>query len=131
MIAEYARALPFGLGERVYKELQLARFIGKLAVDQGLAEMQQRLVPAADTEAPVADDVEPPGHVATVDPANEAQAPSVAELALPDYDQLPAAHIVPMLAGLESDELASIERYERATRQRRTVLARIEQLSAG
>ena len=50
------------------------------------------------------------------------------ELALPDYDQLPASHIVSKLAGLTPSELDAIDAYEMANRHRRTVLGKIAQL---
>lgn len=52
------------------------------------------------------------------------------ELAIPDYDHLPALDIVGQLDRLSSDERAEVERYERAHRGRRTVLGKIAQLDA-
>jgi len=117
--------------ERVQREVVLARFIGKLAVDQGLAEVRQRV------EAIVA----PPDTTATTDdrpPSGEQSRPSstpsagpavdVESLALADYDHLPATAVVAKLDGLESDELDAIEAYERSGRGRRTVLGKIERL---
>jgi hypothetical protein len=56
---------------------------------------------------------------------------SATELALPDYDHLPASQIVAMLADLDRPELDAIESYELAHRHRRTVLGKIDQLRAG
>ena len=53
---------------------------------------------------------------------------SASELALPDYDHLPASQIVAMLGDLDTDELGEIETYERANRNRRTVLGKFAQL---
>jgi hypothetical protein len=50
------------------------------------------------------------------------------DLALPDYDHLPASQIVAMLGDLISDERDDIEQYERANRGRRTVLGKLDQL---
>jgi hypothetical protein len=50
------------------------------------------------------------------------------DLALPDYDHLPASQIVAMLDDLISDERDDIEHYERANRGRRTVLGKLDQL---
>jgi hypothetical protein len=44
------------------------------------------------------------------------------------YDLLAARQVCDRLGGLTSDELAVVERYERAHRGRRTVLGKIEQL---
>jgi hypothetical protein len=127
--------------ERVRRELVLARFLGKLAVDQGLRELRSRLLP---TDAPAdaaversttedADDAEvssPP--VRSVDEATTPveQPPTSDALALSDYDHLSSAQIVSKLAGLDESELDAIEAYERAGRHRRTILGKIEQLRA-
>ena len=133
--------------DRVRRELVLARFLGKLAVDQGVRELRSRLLPAdeeADTavqpsttdEADVADDA----HDAEVSSApvrsvagatTSADRPPTADaLALSDYDHLSSAQIVSKLAGLDESELDAIEVYERAGRHRRTILGKIEQLRA-
>ncbi|GIU83500.1 MAG: hypothetical protein KatS3mg008_0275 [Acidimicrobiales bacterium] len=52
----------------------------------------------------------------------------VEELAIPDYDSLSASQVVPLLAGLTTEELEAVRRYERTHRGRRTILARIDQL---
>lgn len=54
--------------------------------------------------------------------------PATGELALPDYDLLPAAHVVAALGDLEQDERDAIESYERARRHRRTILGKLDQL---
>lgn len=54
--------------------------------------------------------------------------PSSAGLAIPSYDSLSAPQVVQRLAGLSRDEVEAVRRYEAATRGRRTVLARAEQL---
>lgn len=59
-----------------------------------------------------------------------ADVPSADELALPDYDHLPSAHVVAALADLEPDERDTIEAYELAGRHRRTILAKLDQLRA-
>ena len=65
--------------------------------------------------------------VATVETAELATVEAEV-LALPDYDQLPAAHIVGKLEGLTQLERDSIELYETAGRHRRTVLGKLDQL---
>ena len=55
----------------------------------------------------------------------------VAELAIPDYDNLSASQVVPRLDGLTSVELEAVQAYERANRHRKTILSRIAQLQAG
>ena len=51
-----------------------------------------------------------------------------ATLPIDGYDVLPAADIVPLLAGLSPAERRAIAAHETAGRGRRTILARIEQL---
>ncbi|MEO1056292.1 MAG: hypothetical protein AAFY28_05185 [Actinomycetota bacterium] len=128
MIAEYARSLPFGLGERAYQELQLARFLGKLAVGQGVEQVRQRLTPPADVpDGDSTVDGDTSDHDTTDDNATDTSR-AAHDLPIADYDDLAAARIVPLLADLAPEELAVIEAHEGATRQRRTVLARIAQL---
>jgi len=113
--------VPAAIG-RVQREIVLARFLGKLAVDQGLRELRQRLegvvVPPA--TAGVEPTAEP--HVSSAEPGDPAT------LALADYDHLPASDIVSMLAGLEPEERDAIEAYELQGRHRRTILGKLDQL---
>jgi hypothetical protein len=99
---------------RVQRELVVARFIGKLAVDHGIAQVRRSL---SDRREPP--DATSPPFAPPTDPAG---------LALADYDQLRAEQIIGRLGGLTPDERAGIESYERAHRNRRTVLGRLEQL---
>ncbi|MGA3219964.1 MAG: hypothetical protein ABSE77_12950 [Acidimicrobiales bacterium] len=67
-----------------------------------------------------------PARTAAASPARKA--PGAAELAIPSYDSLSATHVVQRLAGLSHDEVAAVRAYEAATRGRRTILSRAEQL---
>ena len=115
--------------ERVQREIVLARFIGKLAVDQGLAEVRQRVEGIIAPPPAVEDDDRAPDEQDRPDitPSTAADI-DVDSLALADYDHLPATAIVAKLDGLEPDELDAIEAYERSGRSRRTVLGKIERL---
>lgn len=125
---------------RVQRELVLARFLGKIAVDQGLAEVRSRLeaavfpVPPEERGADTTDqETSDTGAAALGDDGGRGPTPGLVdadELALADYDSLPASDIVAKLSGLDPDELDAIERYELAHRERRTVLGRIRQLRA-
>jgi len=55
---------------------------------------------------------------------------SVDELAIPDYDNLSASQVVPRLAGLSTDELEAVRRYEAAQRGRKTILNKVAQLQS-
>jgi len=139
---------------RVQQEVVLARFIGKMAVDQGRRELKRRLDgdPPADrrrsthsvasapdaaraADASSASDVSSASAVASdgaaadADAGGEARVPSPNELALADYDQLPASQIVAMLGDLTPTERRAIGVYEVANRNRRTVLGRLAQLT--
>ena len=130
------------LVERGQQQLKVARFVGKFAVDRAVRDLRRRLAPATRGAVPVietiamstADD----GPEAITDDATGAapadgapiSGPTVGDLVLPDYDHLPAAHVVSKLASLTARERAVIEEYERAHRHRRTILGKIEQLRA-
>ena len=121
-----------GTVTKARQQIAFARFIGKMAVDQGAIELRRRLTPPAArsdsdrSRAPQPDE-------ANNEAAEEGTvklALGLAELALPDYDQLPASHIVSKLSGLTPNELDALEAYEMAHRHRRTVLGKILQLKA-
>lgn len=125
--------------ERVRREIVLARFIGKLAVDQGVRELRSRVdefvggvdvspTDAVSDEVDVIDPIDP--IEASTDPRPSTQV-DVASLALADYDHLPASDIVALLDGLEPAERSAIEAYERAGRHRRTILGKLDQLREG
>lgn len=135
--AQFVDDMPAALN-RARQEIAFARFIGKIAVDQGVKELRKRIAPSVTGSASAPADA--PEHADARDEAASTEAcaheqstevaPDAEELALPDYDQLPASHIVSKLAGLTSDELEAIEDYEMAHRHRRTVLGKITQLKA-
>jgi hypothetical protein len=58
-------------------------------------------------------------------------APSVDSLAIPGYDTLSASQVVQRLGGLSAEELEAVRAYEDASRKRKTILARVEQLQSG
>jgi hypothetical protein len=51
-------------------------------------------------------------------------------LPIPGYDSLSASQVVERLAGLAPDELDSVRTYEASHRKRRTILGKIDQISA-
>lgn len=60
--------------------------------------------------------------------APTASAPDVAGLAITDYDSLSASQVVSRLQGLSTAELEAVRSYEAATRGRKTILNRVQQL---
>lgn len=119
--------------DRVRQEITLAHFIGKIAVERGVRAARDQLDDVLSTLASASDSSDPPAaEVANAEvqreampPAGSAPRPPVEELALADYDQLPSAHIVAKLAGLEQSERDDIEAYESLGRHRRTILGKL------
>ena len=122
--------------ERVKREIVLARFLGKLVVDQGVRELRSRLTPERVHPEPAGSGAEPERdgipapdpQPADVAPADIVDVPDVTTLALADYDHLSSAQIVGKLEGLDDAERDAIERYEAAGRHRRTILGKLDQL---
>ena len=57
-------------------------------------------------------------------------APDAADLPISDYESLAAIHVVDRLRSMRPDELDLVRRFEVAHRNRRTILAKIDQLQA-
>ena len=89
--------------------------------------------PAASAPAPEAAAAEAiaPEAASTEAPAVATVAPTEDELPVQDYDSLAASQVVPRLATLDTDELLAVQAYERAHRNRQTILNRVAQLLAG
>ena len=124
---------------KAQRELSNARFIGRLAVDQGIKQVRSRFEPSGSSPD------QPPGRggvpngskqrlpAAQIDCSDDPGASDLVagDLALPDYDTLPAIDIVVKLDTLDDAARDAIERYESANRQRRTVLGKLAQLAQG
>lgn len=91
------------------------------------AEQVDDTEPAQDAQ-PARDAEQGPTETAPVEPAAEAGPPLESELPIQDYDSLAASQVVPRLATLTPDDLRAVQRYERATRNRQTILNRVDQL---
>ena len=94
--------------------------------------------PGEPTAAPTAWHPEPEpasGAAAFTSPASAptadraATAPSVAELPIPDYDELSASQVIERLDGLDAASLEAIRAYEVGHRGRNTILGKIAQLT--
>jgi hypothetical protein len=126
--------------QRVGGQVTVARMIGEMAVRQGQRRAEkvvQRLreQPRGTDPDRAAGDQERPanGHRPDNPPAGAATAPAtsvpeVDSLAIPGYDTLSASQVVPRLEGLSREELDAVRAYEAATRARKTVLTRVDQL---
>jgi hypothetical protein len=95
----------------------------------------------AKPEAPSAPPTPPPAPEGAAAPAQTAKpdtggngrvpGPAVESLAIPGYDTLSASQVVQRLSGLAADELEAVRAYEESSRQRKTILARVQQLQSG
>ena len=87
--------------------------------------------PAPPRHAP-ADDTPPapPAATTTAETTSANRSASSAHLPIPGYDALSASQVVERLAGLGADELGAVREYELANRKRRTILGKIDQLTA-
>jgi hypothetical protein len=121
--------------DRVEQEISNARVAGEYVVGRFQRRVSARLddlwpgdngvSPATPEEtgraAPVA--APPPAR-----PAPDAADAATLGAALADYDTLSASQVVRRLEGLGPEELRAVQRYESATRHRRTILNRAGQL---
>lgn len=158
LLYEGASLLP-QLVEKGKSQVSMARMIGKFAVDQGRTEATKAAGKFQDQAAGLldfigdsvtgipADDLADPPDVparstqGSTRPSdqpivrNRVNGPSAAaeasNLAIPDYDGLAASQVVNRLAGLSPSELSAVQRYEAATRGRKTILSKVAQLQSG
>ena len=132
--------------QAVENRVQLARWIGQMAVQQGQRELAQiveerrRLSEAPEPDAPIVDVEAAPDEptaavdvgAPAIDDAPDARGGSTvlaaAELPIEGYESLAALHVVQRLAGLSADELDAVRRFETANRARRTILSKVAQL---
>ena len=145
--------------QELSNQATVARMMGEYAVAEGQKEVGRRLEQASETITGITSAVEsrrsspaapasttatsppPPRPAEAPVPAPEPStaptaapgppAPSVDALAIHGYDALSASQVVQRLAGLSGDELESVRAYELATRGRKTILNRVEQLRTG
>lgn len=115
---------------RAQQELRNARFVGRFAVDRGVAELRKRIDNATTAPEPVTARARPAAERAPVDSSNSHADLDPDDLALPDYDTLPAIDIVDKLEHLTAAERSAIGEYESAHRRRRTVLGKLAQLAS-
>ena len=146
--------------QELTNQATVAKMMGEFAVAEGRKEASKRLEQAGEAvgslramgerqvassaPAPTASTTAaspPPAPAAPTPPAAPAPAPEPAApappppssdgLAIPGYDALSASQVVQRLAGLSGPELEDVRSYESATRGRKTILNRVEQLRAG
>ena len=121
---------------RIELQLRNAHFLGRFVVDHGRRDLDRRMGRPGPAPAPAAapdePSVPPTGEVSPVGPRAVPPAggfaPAPADLAIPDYDTLSASQVVRRLDGLGHKELEAVYRHEAATRGRRTIIHRAQQL---
>ncbi len=91
----------------VRNRVQVARWVGEMAVHYGRRELKHRLQPSPTL------------------PSSEAEP---VELPFDGYDSLTAQQVVKLLGSLPMAELGLVREYEVANRARQTVLTRIDRL---
>lgn len=131
--------------EELDKRIAEARSIGKFVLEQGGSRLfgllgfdfrsprPQPPKPGPQGDQPGgsgagADQGTPRGPAARASQGSAETKPDPSGLGIEDYDSLSASQVIRRLAGLSPAELAAVEAYERATRRRQTILARIAQL---
>lgn len=122
--------------ERVELEISNARVAGEYVVgrfQRRLSAQLDSLLHGGEGAAPEPRPEAGPDTVPRAAPAPARPAPDAADAAmlgaaLADYDTLSASQVVRRLEGLGPEELRAVQRYESATRHRRTILNRASQL---
>lgn len=146
--------------QELTNQATVAKMMGEYAVGEGQKEAGKRFQQASETitgitsalndrrrptpsPAPPRSPSSPPPSANATSPISSAPVPAappapaapppppVDGLAIPGYDALSASQVVQRLAGLSGDELEAVRSYESATRGRKTILNRVEQLRTG
>ena len=104
---------------RVSERVQVARWIGEMAVIYGRRELEKRMT-SVSAELVAVESV-------AIEPATPVALPLVTP-PFEGYQSLAAAQVVQLLGRLPADELAQVREYESANRGRRTILAKLDQL---
>jgi hypothetical protein len=106
--------------DRLVENLAGGRSNGATSTGPTTVAPPPRHAPAPDT---------PPAPPSSVEPTQH-RSESSAHLPIPGYDALSASQVVERLAGLGADELSAVREYEVAHRNRRTILGKVDQLTA-
>jgi hypothetical protein len=116
--------------ERFGLQVNNARVVGQFVVAAGRAHLEHLVGGLASRDEPAAGNPPAADNGITAAAAlPEAVADGAeADLAIPDYRALSASQVVRRLDGLGPEELEALYRYEAATRGRRTILHRAQQL---
>ena len=111
---------------RLETQLRNAHAVGRMAVDYGRRDLERRFShPGTRDQTPPPSP--PPPHAPGPGPTPAGRG-TASGLAIPEYDTLSASQVVRRLDGLGPHELEAVVRHEAATRGRRTILHRAQQL---
>lgn len=146
---EARRLLP-SFVERGRQQVQMAKMIGRFAVQQGQEQAGKHLASAQEQAETILSELglrvpsdgsaglhtqRPPAAAPAVGGSTEPATPAPlqasdasVDLAIADYDSLAASQVIPRLAGLAPAELDAVRAYEAAHRGRKTILGKVAQL---
>lgn len=132
MLRTDAPRLIAGGRQRFEQQVRTARWIGEMAVTVGRQKAEQRWSAFVARDSGAGETSSGAASASSVArPTGDREPERTAEvLAEPfhGYDALPASDLVQLLFRLTHSELELVQQYESATRARRTVLAKIDQL---
>ena len=120
--------------QRVEREVDTARqraqtLLGSIAgSDSTNGAPAARPEQSAPSPAPTPASEQPPE--AAAPPADSNGSHPEPDLPIPGYNSLSASQVVQRLAGLSASELEAVRAYEASNRKRRTILGKIDQISA-
>jgi hypothetical protein len=127
-------AVAFGVPmvrERVGREVGNARVRAQSFLESmNGVEMPMPVRPARPQPSPRPAPKPRPAPVDVAPASENGTSTSNASLPIPGYDSLSASQVVERLAGLSPDELDTVRAYEGTHRNRRTILGKIDQISA-
>lgn len=116
--------------EKFGNRVQVAKFIGQMSVTYGRQELARRVAERRASSESAAQ-----ARVASPDvPSSVAVVPSVTVVVpvpFEGYDTMAASHIVQQMRTMTSREVAAVAAYEASHRNRRTVLAKVDQMRNG
>ncbi len=119
--------------ERVKMQVTNARLLGQLAVGFGSKEIGKRIrqLPLFPDDAPTPPDPKKQSSPEQSSSKKSETSPAPINHLIANYDDLSASQVVRLLGGFTPPEREEVERYERASRSRMTILNKIRQLDVG
>ena len=111
----------------------IGKFVTPIVRKQGAKVVRAKVAELTQPKPRTSAEAAPPAPAVaktTAEPPLPRQAPASAQEPFPGYDHLGSAAVVARLGELSARERAAVLRYEKANRNRRTILGRIDQLNA-